>query len=170
MSPVSEDDDRERRKRRERKRSSHSREPIPAPTDHALAATAPGDVAPGGDDDEWVEKPAEVDFDLGRGSDDEVGPMPLSGPGAAGKNGRNAYGGALRPGEGSAMAAYVADGQRIPRRGEIGIDAEVIERYEQAGYVMSGSRHKRMNAVRMRKENQVRSNLSGEATSRGARS
>jgi hypothetical protein len=24
-----------------------------------------------------------------------------------------------------------------------------------AGYVMSGSRHKRMNAVRMRKENQV---------------
>lgn len=83
--------------------------------------------------------------------------MPLSGPGAAGSHNRNAYGGALRPGEGAAMAAYAAEGQRIPRRGEIGMDAEVIERYEQAGYVMSGSRHKRMNAVRMRKENQVRS-------------
>lgn len=81
--------------------------------------------------------------------------MPLSGPGAAGSHNRNAYGGALRPGEGAAMAAYAAEGQRIPRRGEIGMDAEVIERYEQAGYVMSGSRHKRMNAVRMRKENQV---------------
>ncbi|GAA5906330.1 hypothetical protein JCM5296_003172, partial [Sporobolomyces johnsonii] len=65
------------------------------------------------------------------------------------------YGGALRPGEGSAMAAYVAEGARIPRRGEIGMESEQIERFEQAGYVMSGSRHRRMNAVRVRKENQV---------------
>lgn len=80
--------------------------------------------------------------------------MPLTGPGAP-KN-RNAYGGALRPGEGTAMAAFVAEGQRIPRRGEIGLEADQIERYESAGFVMSGSRHKRMNAVRVRKENQVR--------------
>jgi hypothetical protein len=53
------------------------------------------------------------------------------------------------------MAAYVAEGKRIPRRGEIGLESEVIESYERAGFVMSGSRHKRMNAVRMRKENQV---------------
>lgn len=65
------------------------------------------------------------------------------------------YGKALRPGEGSAMAAFVQDGVRIPRRGEIGLDGKQIEDYETQGYVMSGSRHRRMEAVRMRKENQV---------------
>jgi hypothetical protein len=65
------------------------------------------------------------------------------------------YGGALLRGEGSAMAAFIQDGQRIPRRGEIGLTSDEIEKYEQVGYVMSGSRHRRMNAVRMRKENQV---------------
>ncbi|SGY60376.1 BQ5605_C007g04422 [Microbotryum silenes-dioicae] len=71
------------------------------------------------------------------------------------KGARNAYGGALRPGEGTAMAQFVQDGARIPRRGEIGLESEQIEKFEQAGYVMSGSRHRRMNAVRVRKENQV---------------
>jgi hypothetical protein len=61
----------------------------------------------------------------------------------------------MLPGEGEAMAAYAASGQRIPRRGEIGLDAEVIKEFEESGYVMSGSRHGRMNAVRLRKENQV---------------
>ena len=31
----------------------------------------------------------------------------------------------------------------------------IMPRHTLSGYVMSGSRHKRMNAVRMRKENQV---------------
>jgi TolB-like protein len=53
------------------------------------------------------------------------------------------------------MAAYVKEGERIPRRGEIGLQSEQIEKYENVGYVMSGSRHRRMNAVRVRKENQV---------------
>ena len=53
------------------------------------------------------------------------------------------------------MAAFVAEGARIPRRGEIGLESEQIEAFERVGYVMSGSRHRRMNAVRMRKENQV---------------
>lgn len=53
------------------------------------------------------------------------------------------------------MAAYAASGERIPRRGEIGLSSDQIDLYEQSGYVMSGSRHRRMNAVRMRKENQV---------------
>ena len=44
---------------------------------------------------------------------------------------------------------------RIPRRGEIGWSGNEIEQLEDSGYVMSGSRHKRMNAVRIRKENQV---------------
>lgn len=48
------------------------------------------------------------------------------------------------------MAAFAADGQRIPRRGEIGLTSEEIDKYEASGYVMSGSRHRRMNAVRMR--------------------
>jgi hypothetical protein len=66
-----------------------------------------------------------------------------------------AYGKALLPGEGSAMANFVQEGKRIPRRGEIGLSSDQIESFEQVGYVMSGSRHARMNAVRMRKENQI---------------
>ncbi|KAG5181422.1 ras-induced vulval development antagonist-domain-containing protein [Tribonema minus] len=44
---------------------------------------------------------------------------------------------------------------RIPRRGEVGWTGTEIEQLETVGYVMSGSRHKRMNAIRIRKENQV---------------
>lgn len=50
------------------------------------------------------------------------------------------YGGALLPGEGSAMAAYVQQGKRIPRRGEIGLSGDQILDFEKSGYVMSGSR------------------------------
>lgn len=53
------------------------------------------------------------------------------------------------------MANYIQKGERIPRRGEIGLDQGKIAQYEATGYVMSGSRHTRMNAVRVRKENQV---------------
>eukprot|EP00911_Craspedida_sp_UC1_P001612 UC1_evm1s1221 len=53
------------------------------------------------------------------------------------------------------MNAYVEDGKRIPRRGEIGLKSEEIAAFEDTGYVMSGSRHRRMEAVRLRKENQV---------------
>ncbi|KAH0912614.1 hypothetical protein HID58_035935 [Brassica napus] len=80
----------------------------------------------------------------------EVGPMPL--PKA---EGHISYGGALRPGEGDAIAQYVQQGKRIPRRGEVGLNADEIQRFEDLGYVMSGSRHQRMNAIRIWKENQV---------------
>jgi hypothetical protein len=43
-------------------------------------------------------------------------------------------------GEGSAMAAFVQSGKRIPRRGEIGLTSEQIEAFENVGFVMSGSR------------------------------
>ncbi|KAH0478911.1 MAG: uncharacterized protein KVP18_002871 [Porospora cf. gigantea A] len=46
-------------------------------------------------------------------------------------------------------------GQRIPRRGEVGLSSEEIAGFERLGYVMSGSRNKYMNAIRQRKENQV---------------
>ncbi|KAL0692141.1 hypothetical protein Bca4012_059321 [Brassica carinata] len=81
----------------------------------------------------------------------EVGPMPL--PKAEGHI--SDYGRAFRPGEGDAIAQYVQQGKRIPRRGEVGLNADEIQRFEDLGYVMSGSRHQRMNSIRIRKENQV---------------
>uniref|UniRef100_A0A914VE72 NF-kappa-B-activating protein C-terminal domain-containing protein n=1 Tax=Plectus sambesii TaxID=2011161 RepID=A0A914VE72_9BILA len=53
------------------------------------------------------------------------------------------------------MAAYIAQGKRIPRRGEIGLSSSEISVFEKVGYVMSGTRHKAMEATRLRKENQV---------------
>lgn len=58
----------------------------------------------------------------------------------------HSYGRAMLRGEGAAMAAFAADGARIPRRGEIGMGAEEIDKFERAGYVMSGSRNKKMSA------------------------
>jgi predicted RNA-binding protein with RPS1 domain len=94
----------------------------------------------------------------GDSEDGMEGPMPLPQSNAANAGGGNdssAYGNALLPGEGQAIAQYVQQNLRIPRRGEIGYSGDDIEHYEQSGYVMSGSRHARMNAVRIRKENQV---------------
>jgi hypothetical protein len=82
-----------------------------------------------------------------------IGPVPEIKP--QGGNSKMDYGGNLLPGEGEAMAAFVQEGKRIPRRGEIGLTSNEIEDYEDAGFVMSGSRHRRMEAVRIRKENQV---------------
>ena len=96
----------------------------------------------------WVEKRAPGDED----DADFVGPVPLA---RVGGDAAVDYGGALRPGEGDAIASYVQAGKRIPRRGEVGLNAEEIEAFESVGFVMSGSRHKRMNAVRLRKENQI---------------
>lgn len=87
--------------------------------------------------------------------DDDIGPMPLPQSNASENKSNSSYGGALLPGEGQALAAYVQQNLRIPRRGEIGYSGDDIESYEHQGYVMSGSRHARMNAVRIRKENQV---------------
>ncbi|KAF8915574.1 ras-induced vulval development antagonist-domain-containing protein [Mucidula mucida] len=90
--------------------------------------------------------------------DDGVGPQPVYKPNTTKRLDERSYGGALLRGEGSAMAAWLQEGgtdARIPRRGEIGLTPDEIAKYEDVGYVMSGSRHRRMNAVRMRKENQV---------------
>jgi hypothetical protein len=90
-------------------------------------------------------------------SDEEIGPQPVLKKGGTKKVDERAYGGSLLRGEGSAMAAFLQDGteSRSPRRGEIGLTPDEIAKYEDVGYVMSGSRHRRMNAVCMRKENQV---------------
>jgi len=137
------------------------------------------------DEDEWVEKPGTgglmgpppvpaassstattsaavtkastepVDDD----SDSEIGPQPVLAVETRSNKrvDERQYGGALLRGEGSAMAAFLKEDTnvRIPRRGEIGLTSGEIANFESVGYVMSGSRHKRMNAVRIRKENQV---------------
>lgn len=76
--------------------------------------------------------------DVGSDSEEEmVGPLQKAQVTLTSKD----YGKALLPGEGAAMAAYVAEGKRIPRRGEIGLTSEQIASYESVGYVMSGSRY-----------------------------
>merc|ERR1712124_178967 len=61
----------------------------------------------------------------------------------------------VRFGENRKVFPTTKSDKRIPRRGEVGLSAEQIEKFEKIGYIMSGSRHARMNAIRMRKENQV---------------
>ncbi|KAF4756735.1 hypothetical protein FOZ62_000016 [Perkinsus olseni] len=120
---------------------------------------------------EWVERKVEVPTTVfhpagvhNESSDDDdddegFGPRPMLAStdalGGTKSHGGVDYGKALRPGEGEAMASYVAEGKRIPRRGEVGMSTDEIEKMESVGYVMSGSRHRRMNAVRIRKENQI---------------
>lgn len=53
------------------------------------------------------------------------------------------------------FAPYVQKGKRIPRRGEVGLTSEAIENFEKLGYVMSGSRHKKMTSAREMKEKQI---------------
>ena len=65
------------------------------------------------------------------------------------------HGDNMLAGEGAAIASYVQRNLRIPRRGEVGWTGKEIANLEDQGYVMSGSRHSKMNAVRLRKENQV---------------
>lgn len=113
-----------------------------------------------GPEEEWVEKDktgglAKAGSSKGTtvGDDDGteiVGPVKTSG-----NLNQKDFGRALLPGEGAAMAAYVTEGKRIPRRGEIGLTSDEIANFEDVGYVMSGSRHRRMEAVRIRKENQI---------------
>ncbi|KAG5898404.1 hypothetical protein JTB14_030382 [Gonioctena quinquepunctata] len=106
----------------------------------------------GGSEEEWVEKSAEAKNESQSDNEDEhIGPSQKAHTTLTHKE----MGKALLPGEGAAMAAYVAEGKRIPRRGEIGLTSDEIETYESVGYVMSGSRHRRMEAVRIRKENQI---------------
>lgn len=114
------------------------------------------------DGDVWVEKlPKHKVSSKGSSSkskrdnhgddDSQIGPVIRQTSGLTHKD----FGHALLPGEGAAMAAYIAEGKRIPRRGEIGLTSDEIATFEDVGYVMSGSRHRRMEAVRIRKENQI---------------
>ncbi|XP_022255815.1 NKAP family protein CG6066-like [Limulus polyphemus] len=138
-------------KKRVKKKSKHTKKKKKA----KVSSTESSSSDDSSDKDEkqelalWVERKDRDNED--EEEDDTVGPLPKSHVQLSAKD----YGKALLPGEGAAMAAYVAEGKRIPRRGEIGLTSEEIESFEQVGYVMSGSRHRRMEAVRLRKENQI---------------
>jgi hypothetical protein len=87
--------------------------------------------------------------------DESVGPQPIRVE-LDKKDEKKFYAGTdLNQMEKEAFSKYVQDGKRIPRRGEVGLTSDEIERYESLGYVMSGSRHKKMNAARIKKEAQV---------------
>jgi len=124
-SETDSDDDKKKKKKKKRKHKSSSSDED--------------------DDSLWLEKPAE---DLPK--EEVVGPKPL---GAVDTN--VDYGKQMMPGEAEAYAKFVQDDKRIPRRGEIGLTSNEITHFEDVGFVMSGSRHKRMNAVRLRKESQI---------------
>jgi len=110
-----------------------------------------------GDSDEWVEKDVMDAVKDGRAAPSEESESDMIGPVLPAKVHLTykEMGTQLLPGEGAAMAAFIAEGKRIPRRGEIGLTSGEIEDYEKDGWVMSGSRHRRMEAVRLRKENQI---------------
>ncbi|EGB03532.1 hypothetical protein AURANDRAFT_33894 [Aureococcus anophagefferens] len=137
----SSDDDKKRKKKREKKERKRKRK-------EEKKAKKKAKKARRSRDDDGDDAPAD---------EEDYGPAPLPDADALEGLGGGAvdYGGALRPGEGAAIAQYVQKNMRIPRRGEVGWQGEEIERLESVGYVMSGSRHARMNAVRIRKENQV---------------
>merc|ERR1712180_279107 len=114
------------------------------------------------EEDEWVEKDVMVSVAERRAKgedeldpdDDIIGPQLPQKVQLSKKDIRDSSTQLLK-GEGEAMAAYIAEGKRIPRRGEIGLTSDEIVQYEEDGWVMSGSRHRRMEAVRLRKENQI---------------
>ncbi|TMS34124.1 hypothetical protein L596_001770 [Steinernema carpocapsae] len=116
-------------------------------------------------EDEWVDLTPEMPADIVRKEKEEDAEM--TGPtipeellaSMQSKQeemcGRADYGKDLLRVEAQAMAAYIAQGKRVPHRGEIGLSSNEISQFEKIGYVMSGNRHKSMEATCLRRENQV---------------
>ena len=136
--------------KKSRSKKKHKKRDRSSSSDESSDATSSGeDEKKNGKEEEFILSKPKSNQESDE--DSQIGPLPKT---SAQLNVRD-LGKALLPGEGAAMAAYVAEGKRIPRRGEIGLTSEEIEQFEEVGYVMSGSRHRRMEAVRMRKENQI---------------
>ncbi|XP_053681667.1 NKAP family protein CG6066 [Sabethes cyaneus] len=149
--------------KKHRKKEKHSKKKKKKAASGSSSSSGESD---GEEEDEWVEKSAAgADHSrLAKAGSSKAGVVALEEETADGVVGptktsgnlsQKDFGRALLPGEGAAMAAYVTEGKRIPRRGEIGLTSEEIDTFEKVGYVMSGSRHRRMEAVRIRKENQI---------------
>ncbi|XP_071523255.1 uncharacterized protein [Panulirus ornatus] len=153
----SEDEKKKKKKKKKEKKKKHKREKKKRKKEKKKAvkkkvsnSTSESDSDSDLDENlKWIERRKDSSGEMV----EEVGVGPIPKPQVT--LSKKDYGKALLPGEGAAMAAYVAEGKRIPRRGEIGLTSEEIEKFESVGYVMSGSRHRRMEAVRLRKENQI---------------
>ncbi|XP_066496189.1 NF-kappa-B-activating protein [Tiliqua scincoides] len=137
-----------KKKKKHRKKKSKKKKSKKTRKDSSDSSSEDSDDDAIQEDDLWIERSKNTD------AVDFIGPdAPIT---HASQDDRPLnYGHALLPGEGAAMAEYVKAGKRIPRRGEIGLTSEEIASFEKSGYVMSGSRHRRMEAVRLRKENQI---------------
>ena len=73
---------------------------------------------------EFINQDGDYDED---NDNDEFGPAPMVQPKDYTDDKKVKYGGALLPGEGAAIAQFVQQNMRIPRRGEIGWSGEEIE-------------------------------------------
>nr|XP_027233486.1 NKAP family protein CG6066-like [Penaeus vannamei] len=140
----------EKKKKRKKEKKKRKKEKKKAAKKKVSSSSSSSSDSESDSELTWIEKKSEGQQ---REMTEEVvvGPVPKPQVTLSKKD----YGKALLPGEGAAMAAYVAEGKRIPRRGEIGLTSDEIKEFEEVGYVMSGSRHRRMEAVRLRKENQI---------------
>ncbi|KAM8954222.1 NF-kappa-B-activating protein isoform 2-T2 [Pelodytes ibericus] len=151
-SDSSDDEDKKKskkKKRKHKKKKSKKKKSKKTRKDSSDSSSEESDDEQTQEGDNWVEK-TKINTD----DADFVGPeAPITHLSQDDKPLN--YGHALLPGEGAAMAEYVKAGKRIPRRGEIGLTSDEIASFEKSGYVMSGSRHRRMEAVRLRKENQI---------------
>lgn len=147
-------DSERKRKRKKGKKSKHKHSKKKSKKRRKKPETSSDSESESGSDEGepgegiWVEKKVKGDA-----SEAFVGPVPEIKVQAL--PGKLDFGHALLPGEGEKMAEYVQAGKRIPRRGEIGLTSHEITEFEDSGYVMSGSRHRRMEAVRIRKESQI---------------
>ena len=126
-----------KKKNKAKKKKEKKRKRTPSPSSNSSSSSSSDEEPP-------QDLQMEEDEDI-------IGPRPLQ----TTEDKQLHYGKALLPGEGAAIAQYVQKNMRIPRRGEVGWDGKEIDNLEGLGYVMSGSRHTAMNAVRIRKENQV---------------
>ncbi|KAL9181296.1 hypothetical protein ACHAXT_010101 [Thalassiosira profunda] len=97
-------------------------------------------------------------------SDDSyAGPQPLAqaqtdaadASNAASSN--KAYGGALLPGEGEALAQYVQQNMRIPRRGEIGYASADIDAFREENQIYSAEEQRALALITL-EENQQKEN------------
>ncbi|KAJ2567972.1 hypothetical protein GGH12_000103 [Coemansia sp. RSA 1822] len=115
--------------------SSHEDQPVRSPVHSKPGETS--DQRQSGDDN----------------SDSGIGPMPAQDykPTIS----ENGLGSVDRSGEGMLSSGFMQSGDRIPRRGEIGMDLNKIEQWENAGYVMSGNRRSRVNDTHVHREGQV---------------
>ncbi|KRX87065.1 Uncharacterized protein T4E_627 [Trichinella pseudospiralis] len=119
-------------------------------------------------DVEWIEVTKESLMNKkenkSKSSDEEdvVGPLPSTSDAGGDIAKRVDYGRNLLPGEGAAMAAYVAEGKRIPRRGEIGLTSEEIQKFEETsanGSYSFAAEEKRMLSMFSKEERSKKENI-----------